>query len=224
MNMKRIITFAMVALVAVTTADAGRKREKSGKVDGSTFTDAAHGFALKAGDNWNIKMMDADANYRVSFTQNKFDVPPDYQAAPDYTKVPRMIVWIDTSKVGAFAFIDSLVSPTYKSKQKQEILKEFEILTEPKVLPKGRQPITVGKDKGVRWDGRAEYMKEIQTSASDVSGKRVKQAYMGSIYVLKHGDKMLVFHLIGEEMFFDNIHREALEMINSLTWPDSAKN
>ncbi len=65
---------------------------------------------------------------------------------------------------------------------------------------------------------------QIQTSASDVSGKRVKQAYMGSIYALKHGDKMIVFHLIGEEMFFDNIQRDALAIINSLTWPESAKN
>jgi hypothetical protein len=222
--MKRIFTFAVAMLVAVTTADAGRKREKSGKVEGQTFTDAAHGFALTAGGNWNIKTMDADANFRVSFTQKKFEVPPDYLSAPDYTKVPRMIVWIDTTKMGAFAFLDSLVSSTYKSKQKSEVLKEFEILTEPKVLPKGRQPITVGSDKGVRWDGRAEYMKEVQTSASDVSGRRVKSAYMGSIYALKHGDKMLVFHLIGEEKFYDNIQRDALAIINSLTWPESAKN
>lgn len=221
--MKRFFTFAVATLVAVSAAEAGRKREKSGKVEGQTFTDGAHGFALTAGGNWTVKTMDAEGNFRVSFAQKKFEIPPDYLGAPDYTKVPRLIVWVDTTTAGAFAFLDSLISPTYKSKQKSDILKEFEILTEPKVLPKGRQPFAVGSDKGARWDGRAEYMKEVQMSASDVTGKRVKSAYMGSIYVLKHGDKVLVFHLICEEMFYETIQLDALSIINSLAWPQSTK-
>lgn len=222
--MKRVLTVLLAVLVTVASVEAGRKREKSGKVENGTFTDATYGFSLKAGDNWGVKLMDADANFRVSFAQKKFDVPPDYIQAPDYTKVPRLILWVDTSSMGPFPFIDSLISPTYKSKQKSDILKEFELLTERDVLPKGRKPFTVGADKGAFWEGRVPYTKEIQTSASGGSVRRVKLAYYGSILAVKRGDKMLVFHLMSEETFYETIYQDALAIINSLTWPEAPKN
>ncbi len=217
--MKKLLTLVAVLLLAVGSVDAGRKREKSGTVDGRVYTDTKYGFQLTADDNWNMKTLDADGSFRLVLTQKKYDIPPAYLSTPDYTKVPRIILYVDTTQMGAFPFVDSLVSKSFKSKQKSEMLREFEILAEPEVVSHGRTPFTVGSDKGARWDGHAKYMKVVQISASDVGGKRVNGAYSGSVIALKHDNLILVFHIISEETFFQTVNAEALKIINSLTWP-----
>lgn len=217
--MKKLLILAAALLLGVGSADAGRKREKSGTVDGHVYTDAKHGFQLTADDNWNMKTMDAEGSFRLVLTEKKYDIPPAYLSTPDYTKVPRIILYVDTTQMGAFPFVDSLVSKTFKSKQKSEMLKEFEILTEPEVIARGRTPFSVGNDRGARWDGHAKYMKVVQISASAVGGTRVNGAYSGSIFALRHDNLILVFHVISEETFFQTVVAEAIKIINSLKWP-----
>ncbi len=216
--MKKALIVGFALLAVVGSVEAGRKKEKTGKVENGIFTDATHGFSLTAGDNWNVKTFDAESNFRVSFAEKKYDIPPDYLQAPDYTKVPRLIVWVDTSSMGAFPFIDSLISESYKSKQKSEILKEFELLSERTVLPKGRKPFNIGDDKGVIWEGRAAYKREIQTSASGTATRLVNLAYYGAIIAVKHGDKVVAFHVECEEAFYDTIIKDVTAILNSLKW------
>ena len=215
--MKKLITFVLLSALAVT-ADAGRKREKSGVVNGNTFTDSRYGFQLTSDGNWGIKTTDGEAPFRVIFVQKKFEVPSEYQATPDYTKVPRIVMYVDTTTVGPYAFVDSLVSQTYKSLQKSAILKEFELLAEQELTARARQPFTVGSDKGVRWDGRAPYRKEVQLDNSGTAAKLVRSAYLGSIVAVKHGNLMLVFHVMSEEAFFQTVMPEAVKIISSLKW------
>lgn len=215
--MKKVIAFVLLSALAVTV-EAGRKKEKTGVVDGRTYTDLKYNFQLTTDDNWSVKTNDAPASVRVIFVQKKFDVPPDYLSTPDYTKVPRIVVWVDSSTLGAYAFVDSLLSKTYKSKQKSEISKEFELLAESELTARARQPLTLGDDKGVRWDGRAPYMKEIQIGASDVGGTRVRSAYLGSILAVKHGDLMLCCHVMTEEMAFQTVMSQALKILGSIKW------
>lgn len=222
--MKRALIVTLALLVAISSASAGRKKEKTGKVENGVYTDAEYGFTIKAGDNWNAKTFDAESNFRVSFAQKKFDIPPDYISAPDYTKVPRLVMWIDTSSMTAFPFVDSLISNSYKSKQKSEILKEFDLLNERDLLAKGRKPFSLGEDKGVIWEGRAAYSKQIQTSASGTATRLVKLAYYGSIIAVKHGDMIVAFQLESEETFYDTIFKDVQEILASLTWPAAAKN
>lgn len=216
--MKKALIVGFTLLAIVGSAEAGRKKEKTGKAEHGTYTDAAYGFTISAGDNWNIKTFDAESNFRVSFAQKKFDVPPDYLEAPDYTKVPRLIMWVDTSSMGAFPFIDSLISGTHKSKQKAELIKEFDLLSERTLAPKGRKPFNLGEDKGVIWEGRAPYKREIQTSASGTATRLVNLAYFGAIIAVKRGDKMIAFQLVSEEAFYGTIFKEATEILNSLKW------
>ncbi|MBI5267870.1 MAG: hypothetical protein HY851_11625 [candidate division Zixibacteria bacterium] len=219
--MKKLIALVLLAMLAVT-ADAGRKKEKSGVVTEHTFTDSKYGFQMTADDNWGIKTSGPEASVRVIFVQKKFEVPPDYLATPDYTKVPRIVTYIDTTTLGAYAFVDSLISPTYKSKQKSEILKEFELLAERELNARARQPFTLGNDKGVRWDGRAPYLKEVELGGSRTGGKRVRSAYLGSILAIKRGNLIVVFHIMTEEMFFQTVMTEALKIVGSIKWPEEA--
>jgi hypothetical protein len=218
--MKKLFALVLLSMLAVT-ADAGRKREKSGVVDGNTFTDSRYGFQLTADGNWGIKTTDAEAPIRVIFVQKKFEVPPDYQATPDYTKVPRIVMYVDTTTMGAYAFVDSLVSQTYKSLQKSAISKEFELMAEQELSARARQPFTLGNDKGVRWDGRAAYRKEVELSAGGTAAKLVRSAYLGSILAVKHGNMILIFHVMTEEMFFQSVMPEALKIIGSCKWPEA---
>ena len=215
--MKKVFAFVLLSALAVT-AEAGRKKEKSGVVDGHTYTDSKYGFQFTTDENWSIKTNDAEASVRVIFVQKKFEVPPDYLSTPDYTKVPRIVVWVDSTQMGAYAFVDSLISRTYKSKQKSDINKEFELLAENELTARARQPLTLGDDKGVRWDGRAPYVKEVQIGASEVGGKRVRSAYLGSIMAVKHGNLMLCCHVMTEEMSFQTAMTEALKILGSIKW------
>ncbi len=123
--------------------------------------------------------------------------------------------------MGPRALVDSLVSDSYKSKQKKTILKEFEFLFESELKPRGRRMFQVNGAKGVRWDGQAKYVKEIQISTNTAAGKRVYGTYSGAIIGVKNGNVIALFHVMTEREFFDKVMLEVMEMINSIKWADS---
>ena len=215
-------------MVCAPSGFARRKKAKAGKVLNNVYVDADYGFQVPVIEGWKIKIGGQKSHFRLYLIQKKYDVPSDYQDAEEYTQVPRIVVWVDTTTLGAAAFIDSLVSTTYKSKQKKEIFKEFELLNESSagsgtyrdpVVRKGRKTIKVDGAKGVRWSGRATYMKEIALSASSTgSGKRVRSAYGGTVVALKQGNVVVVFHMMCEWNYYAGIDKIMMNIVHALKW------
>jgi hypothetical protein len=218
--MKKLIIIFSLVLLMVPYADARRKVQKAGEINDNVYTDNEYGFKLTLNDDWKTTVKKDKDNFRLVLVQKNYDIPIDYKDAPDYTQVPRIIIYADTSTVPTLAFIDSLVSDSYKSDQKKEILKEFEILNEPDLIPKGRKPVSIGKEelKGFEWLGQAKYMKEVATSASSLGGERVYGAYGGAIVAVKNGNYILLFHMMCENQFFEPIFNDMMKIINSLEW------
>ena len=100
--------------------------------------------------------------------------------------------------------------------------KEFEILYEPDLIPRGEKLVTIGGEKAKLWKGKAKYTKEVATSASSLGGKRVYGAYGGSIVGIKKGDTIILFHMMCEWQYFQAVLAEAMAFIDSLTWVDEA--
>lgn len=229
--MKRLLIIALTLLVCVPAGFARRKKAKAGEIKDNVYIDKDYDFQMPLIEGWKTKTGNRENHFRLYLIQKNYEVPSDYQDAPDYTQVPRIVVWADTTTLGAAAFIDSLSSNTFKSDQKKEIFKEFELLNEVSagsgtyrdpVVQKGRKTIKIDGAKGLRYSGRATYMKEVALSASSVgSGKRVRGAYGGTVVALKQGDVIVVFHMMCEWNFYDGIDAMMMNMVDSLTWAGS---
>jgi len=224
--MRRLMIMLLVLLVAAPAGFARRKKKKAGSVEDQVYVDTKYDFQLTLPEGWKYKVGDEDDHFRLYLTQKDFEVPPYYLDAEDYTLVPKIVVWVDTTTMGATPFVDSLVSDTYESDQKKEILKEFELLNASSagsgtyrdpLVPMGRRIVQVGDLKGVRWAGRCTYMKEVALSASATgSGKRVRGAYEGTVTAIKKGNVIVVFHMMCESLYYDAIDGVMTQIVESL--------
>ena len=221
---KLIYTVSIIALICmlfVPTVDAGRKVKKSGKVIDNVFTDSKYSFSITLNEEWKAKTQKAANSARLIITQKNFAVPTDYINAPDYTKVPRIAIYADTTSMDIGAFIDSLASDTYESDQKKDVLREFEILYEPELVPQDKKRFKVAGKKAYSWKARAMYTKEVATSASSMGGKRVKGSYGGAIIGVKKDDLVVLFHVICEWQYFKDIYSTTVLFANSIQWAET---
>lgn len=218
--MKRLLLIALVLLMAVPVVDARRRKPRAGEVEDKVYRDATYDFSLRIEDNWNFSRGYEEDAFRLILTQKNWETPPYYLDNPDYTKVPRISVYADTTSMGVFAFIDSLVSPKYESEQKDEILREFEIFQrdpdwEP-IVPIGRKVLEIDGQRAVLWTGKVQYKQDVALSASGAGSKRIRENYFGSILGVKKGNTIVALHVMGEWVYYDRIQAEFLKMAQSL--------
>jgi len=220
--MRNFILLALLLLLAVPGVDARKRKDKAGKMDGAVYQDKKYGFKLTVHENWKVRIQKNKSRFRLTLTQKKYGTPAHFQKAEDYTEVPRVVIFVDTCSMGIFPFVDSLLSNEYKSDRKKEILKEFEFLNKPEVIPKGRNRIEVGGVSGLVWQGQSKYTKEIQTSASGVGGERVYGSYGGAIFAAKRKNESMrvLVHLMCEWEYFAPILKEVSTMVTSFQWPE----
>ena len=218
--LRKLLVVALIILIAAPVVDARRRTPPSGKVDNDIYTDSQYGFQFKVHENWKPGVNKEKDKARVVLTQRKYDIPLDYINVPHYTWVPTLTVFVDSAKMNIHILIDSLLSDEYKSDLKDEIRKEFEFLDQPDIVPKGRSRFEFAGESGLLWTAQAQYMKEVQTSASSVGGKRVRSSYGGAIAAVEHNGMYYLFFLMCEWPFFDNVLAEATQMITSLEFTD----
>jgi len=230
--MKRLILICLVFALFVPNLYAKRKTEKAGSVKDLVYTDKKYDFKFTIDKGWKCKLRPNKGNYRMVLTQKNYEIPPDYMDAPGFTYVPRLVVYVDTTSMDVFAFLDSLRSEKYSSGQKKDILKEFEILNEQaveegterqKTVTRQRRTITIGGGKAVLWEGQAQYVKYVSTSASSIGGKRVYGAYGGGVVAVKKGNTIVLFHVMSEWDFFASVKKDFMVMVNSFQWGGAQK-
>ncbi len=213
-------------VLGIPTAYAGRQKEMSGSVENNVYKDKKYDFTLTLNDNWKYSLQKNDENFRLLLTQRNYDIPPAYVNATDYTQIPRIVLWTDTTSLRPFAFLDSLISETWRTSQKKELLKELEILStvpasgtqREQAVPRARKPVEVGGEQGVLWQAKSKYVKEIETSAGAAAGTRINGAYGGAIVAVKHDKRIYVFHLMTEWDFFEPVLQQALKIIGTINF------
>ena len=225
--MKRLIIALLIVAVAVPCLQARRPRNKAGDVKDKVYTDKKFNFNMTLNDEWKYKIRKNDDNFRIVLVQKNYEIPPDYLDAPDYTMVPRLVLWVDETKQSVFTFMDSLLSESYSSDQKKELLREFDILNDnisekgnirEKLITRKKKALEIAGSKALMWTGQMKYRKEVAESASSLGGKRVIGAYGGSMVGIKKDDNIYVFHLICEWNYFESNMAKAMEIINSINW------
>ncbi len=227
---KRATIILLVVLLAIPTLEARRKRAKAGDIEDNMYTDATHGFSMKLPEGWKVKIHDKDENFRITLVQKDYERPPEYSETPDFTLVPRMTLFVGETKMSSFMFMDSLVSETYESEQKDEIVREFEILNRQMfggsieredVITTDRRAITINDQRAVTWQGKVQYVSYVPLIPSQPAEgtKSVHGEYRGGVFAVKLNDaNILLFHVISEGQYFANIWAEAEEIMQSLTW------
>lgn len=224
--MKKLLIVSLILLFVVPSVMSRRKPDRAGSVSDYVFTDKKFDFSIKLNDGWKYKIQKNEDICRLTMVQVDYAIPPDYQAAPDYTKIPRVVFSVAETNLDPRTFVDSLVSETFDSDQKSELLKEFEILnigpgsgfSPEKLVPRGANNFEVKDLKAHKWTGQLKYTNEVSTSASSLGGKRVKGAYGGMIVAIEKGDKILLIHAICEWIYFSDIEKSVMEFVNSLEW------
>ena len=222
--MRKLLLISLIVVLAVPTVFSARKKDKAGTVSDYVYTDKKHEFSLTLNEEWKYKIQKNKSVFRLVLTQISYPIPSDYSSTPDYTKIPKMVLFVVETKLDSKAFIDSLISPSYKSKTKKELMKEFEILSitsstgfsPEKLVSRKNKALNLDGKNGTYWTGQVKYTNEVSVSASSQGGKRVKGGYGGAIAAVKDGDKMIVFHLISEWDHFQATFKDGLEIIKSL--------
>ena len=199
--MRKLLILLLIILFVSPAAFARKPIDKAGKVKDNVYKDKQYKFELTLNDLWKYKISKNKDNYRLVLLKNKYEIPVEYQEAPDYTMIPRINVFTDTTSLSVSAFIDSLLSDEFKSDQKKEILKEFEILQstggsgmeKEKLLSRKRRNLEIDGKNGFRWTGSVKYRNQVSTSASAAGGKPVYGGYGGAIVGVKNGNQIVLF-------------------------------
>jgi hypothetical protein len=227
---RKLLLMTLILAVVVSSVDARRGAQRAGNIKKDLYEDGTYAFTLKLNDEWNTRVQRDKDSFRLVLLKKRYEIPADYQDNPDYTQVPRLVVFAqDGVALGAFAMLDSLLSRSYSSDVKSEMLKEFEILQpgapgeREEIVTKGRETFEVGGQRGILWTGQVRYMKEIAVSASALGGKRVRGGYGGAIALVKNDDLLVGFHLICEWQYFDQNLSEAMKIIGSLDFGGKEK-
>jgi len=226
--MRKVVIALILLAIMAPAINARRPKDKAGLFKDNVYRDKKYDFELTVPDGWKCKVMKNDDSFRFTLIQNSFEIPSYYIDAPDYTQIPRTVVFVDTTSMSARVFLDSLVAEDYRSDQKKEILKEFDILnrqsagsgmTREDVVSRKKKRLNVGDLKGMYWTGQVNYRNEVAESSSSVNAaKRVHGALGGLIVTIKKENTIMVFHTICEWTYFEGIRGQMLDMVNTLKW------
>lgn len=217
--MRRLTGILVLVLIIISVAEAKRKKDPAGTISKDmVYEDGDFGFQIKLADNWKANPGKSDDDVRLVLVQKVYGTPDQFKNNPSYTMVPRVVFYADTSTMGASALLDSLLSPTFESKQKKAMLREFEFLREREIVPKNRRPMTIAGETGVIWEGTTKYTRDIPASASSEAVTRVAGGYGGGLILVKHGKNILAIHVMAELQFFNDVFRDVQGMVSSIAW------
>ncbi|MDF1545287.1 MAG: hypothetical protein P1R58_09315 [bacterium] len=228
--MKKYIILLLSLLIIAPAVGARPRKKKTGVVEDLVYTDTKYDFTMKFNEDWKYSLRNAGDNFRFILVKKNYAIPPAYSEVPQYTMIPRIAVWIDTTSNTPFEFLDSLISPDFKSDQKNELRKEFEILINDisqkgdireKLITRQKRAQNVNGKKAMAWVGKVGYRKEIVKSISDNAVITEPGDYGGYILAIKNGDNICVIHMICEWNYFDTNMSQLGEMINSIDWKDA---
>jgi hypothetical protein len=202
MMMKKVMILFLVFAMAFSIADARKKKSKAGEIKDGVYTDNKYGFSLDIPDTWDASVKKDDSKVRLILVKKQFDIPNEYRHAPTYTQAPRVTVYVDTTSMPEQMFLDSLLSDQYKSDQKNEMLQDFKLLFGD-VTNIRRTKMKIGDIEGALMTGERRYSINVQRQGID--GDRadlVTNYYAGSLFVVKKGDDVIIFHFICEKNYF----------------------
>ncbi len=199
-------------------AKRGKKNKKEKNVAGlyekGLYTDNEYNFSIETADGWKVKVYKKDQHLRLEANKKKYATPKYLTGGELLTTIPTIRVYVDTTSIGARAFVDSLHSKTFKSEQKKRIREELTIYDgRTKAIRVSRTRLPSGI-KAIRCKIRRKYT--IETGR----GPRV-DFLQGDMMFIKHNNLIFIFSGVCESLFYKGINAPLFqEMFDSITFPN----
>ncbi len=214
--MKKTLIVILALLVCIPNVMARKKSPKAGTIDNGVYIDSEYDFQFKVPENWKPEYQKPGKNMRLVLNQKNHEIPPELMPFPTMAQVPELEIYHAKTPLSPAVYVDSLVSESYSSDEKKEILKHRYALEQgvdyTGIKPSGREKFKVGELEAYRWHGTMEFSKKLGM------GETIPRSYGLVLWTVKKGDEIVVFSLYCEVTFQAKLIKEVTTMVESLQW------
>jgi len=215
--MKRILVIPILAALVAIPCEAGRPRKKSpkaGKTKDNIYTDSKYGLSLELPGGWWTKIQKDEKQCRLILEQKSYDVSTTMSQYRDKFGPPTARIWMVEMPFASSELVDSLLSETYESDIKTELLYNLDeptsTLQADEYKTTNRTTVKLDTSFAVVWQGTVKY------TFGTIRVRDVKLS--GGIIAVEHGDRLLVVVAQGYPKSFDHSFGQITHMIRSLKW------
>lgn len=207
--MKKLVMLLGTTVLLITLAVSPLSAKKAGIIANDTYTDDEFGFSFATPNGWSIEVKNAKSLIRVAMTQKSYPSPKHFQGGgEDYTQIPTITVFADTTTLTVENFVKSLFDPEVKSEQKKFFMQKLAIISKPHDILKSKD-VNIAGVTGKIIEAKQRYTTEVaeKGTADDPErgtdkSKIVTNHKGGAILFVVKGDKVYVIHLICEFEFY----------------------
>ncbi|MCH9032099.1 MAG: hypothetical protein IIB00_07565 [candidate division Zixibacteria bacterium] len=193
-----------------------KKKPKSGEVDGRVFSDSKFDFSITLPEGWKISLKPKKSSLRFVSLKKDYAIPMHFRVAPNHTEIPKIKIYVDTTSLDVRDFVDSLASKTFDSRQKRDIVSEFELLDGQYKRPRIRRLRLENGLKGRRLSTKLKYTINVQ-APGELTSTVVTDFLSGQIVFLKKDDHLVMIYLVCESLFYKTnaeLFEKALETLS----------
>ena len=196
-TIKRKLTLALALLLTLSLIGIPAQAKKAGEIKNDVYTDLEYNFSFNTPAGWSAKIGNTGKVLRIGLDQTSAVPPRHFQGdLRDYMQIPTIRVLVDTTSLSVDAFIDKLLDPNFKSKQKTGLMKYLTLLGKNPEIQK-RSNITFADIKATTLEARQAYSMEVSTRGSDRADV-VNDYKYGSIFFSVRDGRIYIFHMICE--------------------------
>jgi len=194
---KRKLTLALTLVLIFSLMAIPVQAKKAGEVNENVYTDVEYNFSFDIPAGWSAKVSNAGKVLRVNLDQTSAVPPRHFQGdLRDYMQIPTIKILVDTTSLSAGDFIDKLLDPEFKSKQKKGLMKYLTLIGKEHEIQK-RSQITFADTKATMLEVRQSYSMEVSARGSDKADVINDYKY-GSIFFTVRNGQVYIFHMICE--------------------------
>ena len=195
-----LLSVLIISLFSMGTVWA-KKKPKSGEVDGRAFTDSKFDFSITLPEGWKISLKPKKSPLRFVSLKKDYAIPMHFRVAPNYTEIPKIKIYVDTTSLDVRDFVDSLASRTFDSPQKRNIVAVFEILDGRYKRPRIRRLRLENGLKGRRLSTKLKYTTNVQ-APGELTSTVVTDFLSGQIAFFERDDHVVMIYLVSESLFY----------------------
>ena len=224
-KIKRVISIAVFLGLAISLIPAGesgttfakrknKKKKYTGTYENHVFKDKVYGFSIEISDDWNLKKMAEGKKIRFVAEKKEYAIPSELRNNELLTTAPMVKIFVDTSSLTPQAFMDSLKSKSFKSKQKSSLKNSLKIFDGRIKRPVVSRLKLKSKVKGVRARILRRYRLEVPRGVGEISDV-VTDNVQGDLVFMKTPDNKHIIVLSGicESLYYRKINEAFFQEI-----------
>jgi len=213
---RKLVLSALALVFMLTLIYVPAQAKKAGEIEDDIYTDFDHNFSFKVPNGWSANIKKSKYALRVALDQ-KSPVPPRHFQGElrDYMQIPTIDVIVDTTSLETEEFVDSLLSPDFKSRQKKGLMRYLDILEKPTYEIQKRSKLTFHGHPATVLEVRQPYSMEVSTRGSD-RAEVINDYKTGLVFLTERDGKLFIISMLCEYQTSNSILGIVNSLINSI--------